>query len=666
MLMQTLKFPNEITSEFEILQEMGRGAFSTVYKIKSKKNDQIYCLKKLNIKKTPNKDNEINILSKLNHPNLVKYISSYLDDEGVYIIMEFCSYGDLYSLLHLVKKKKVYVNEEIIWDIAYQALLGLEYLHSMHIIHRDIKLLNIFMSKDKLVKIGDLGMSKLISNKEMKLSRVGTPLYLAPELVKKERYDYKADIWSFGCSLYHLAKTVPPFNDENLIRLGHAIVNENPPSLPKCYSDELVNFIFKLMTKNKHNRPSATEALKLIPERIKNKYNSGNKKGDNKNNNSITDENSKNNNNKPGQNVKNNVGLDKDGISQFSTNNSTLPNNQKKKNLNLNTEDKNNNNNKQINFELVSGQTFYKFFKNQQNKKKNTQRISKGNFGSSISSQNNLFDSKNINTLFIMSKTKEGFYKHKNSYNIKNQTNDMVNSIGSPSNDTLKTNNELNTQKENEKPKQSSLLFSPTSTEEKYYLINNENQITNLEMNSGQKPKIENYASNNRLNTPTAYKEKILIDASIKNIYDNNINNKSNNFPQNNKNLLNLKNESSTNNGISDNFFKISNNLDFTNKFSNIKSKSLNSKKRMKNTTNFFFNKGSEIKANKNLFESNGFHNQTRNSDKVQFPFILSNNKNVVSEKQKGIHLVDKNNIGIFRKTMNFNFNNKLTIHDLK
>ena len=106
MLMQTLKFPSEITSEFEILQEMGRGAFSTVYKIKSKKNDQIYCLKKLNIKKTHNKENEINILSKLNHPNLVKYISSYLDDEGVYIIMEFCSYGDLYSLLHLVKKKK--------------------------------------------------------------------------------------------------------------------------------------------------------------------------------------------------------------------------------------------------------------------------------------------------------------------------------------------------------------------------------------------------------------------------------------------------------------------------------------------------------------------------------------------------------------------------------
>jgi NIMA (never in mitosis gene a)-related kinase len=186
--------------------------------------------------------------------------------------MEFCEYGDLYSLLHSVRKKKVYVNEEIIWDIAYQSLLALEYLHSANIIHRDIKLLNIFMAKDKTIKIGDMGMSKLLSKKEMKMSRVGTPLYIAPELVKKEKYDYKADIWSLGCSLYHLAKTVPPFNDENLIRLGQAIVNEQPPSLPNCYTEKLFQFILKLMTKDKFKRPSATEALELIPDKIKVKY----------------------------------------------------------------------------------------------------------------------------------------------------------------------------------------------------------------------------------------------------------------------------------------------------------------------------------------------------------------------------------------------------------
>ena len=336
VVMQALNFPEEITSKYEIIQEMGRGAFSTVYKIKSKIDNNIYCLKKINIKKTPDKANEINILSKLNHPNLVQYISSYSDDEGIYIIMEFCFYGDLYSLLHMVKKKKVYVNEDIIWDIAYQCLLGLEYLHSQHIIHRDIKLLNIFMSKNKSVKIGDMGMSKMLSSKEMKLSRVGTPLYLAPELVKKEKYDYKVDIWSFGCSLFHLAKTVPPFNDENLIRLGQAIVNDNPSSLPSCYSEKLNFFINKLMTKDKKLRPSATEALLLIPDKTKEKFDISNYPCPKK----------KEKNIKKSQNIKNN---------NKETNNKILNNDNKFNN--------NNSNDFKRNDELISGQTFYKFFR---------------------------------------------------------------------------------------------------------------------------------------------------------------------------------------------------------------------------------------------------------------------------------------------------------------
>ena len=153
------------------------------------------------------------------------------------------------------------------------------------------------MAKDKVIKIGDMGMSKLLTKKEMKMSRVGTPLYLPPELVKKERYDYKADIWSLGCSLYHLAKTVPPFNDENLIRLGQAIVNEQPPSLPDCYTDKLFQFVLKLMTKDKHKRPSATEAIDLIPDRIKNKYN---KHHNNNRSNTANNKNSNNYMNKEG------------------------------------------------------------------------------------------------------------------------------------------------------------------------------------------------------------------------------------------------------------------------------------------------------------------------------------------------------------------------------
>ena len=101
------KFPDEISSKYEIIQEIGRGEFSIVYKVKSKEDNNIYCLKKINMKKTKDKESEINILSNLNHPNLIKFYYSFANEEGIYIIMEFCEYGDLYSLLQSIKKKKV-------------------------------------------------------------------------------------------------------------------------------------------------------------------------------------------------------------------------------------------------------------------------------------------------------------------------------------------------------------------------------------------------------------------------------------------------------------------------------------------------------------------------------------------------------------------------------
>ncbi len=423
---QNSSFPESITNKYQILEEMGRGSFSTVYKIKSKIDNKIYCLKKLNLKKTTNKTNEITILSKLSHPNLVKYITNIQDKEGIYIIMKFCEYGDLYSLLHSIRKKKVYINEDIIWDIAFQSLLGLEYLHNQNIIHRDIKLLNIFMSKDKIIKIGDMGMSKLLSKKEKKMSRVGTPLYLAPELVKKEKYDYKVDIWSLGCSLYHLSKTVPPFNDENLIRLGQAIVNEEPSSLPDCYTDKLFYFIMKLMTKDKYKRPSASEAIDLIPDRIKIKYkNKHHNYFNNLRSNTANIEKDKHHR-KKNTNEDNNLESTGNSSLNYNKNNSNL---QKKDNV------------------ISAGKTIYKFFKHFPEKKRNLQsrrgnkiifinnaddKFTNMNNGSdnglndnNNKTQFNFFDSKLFSSNFIsksMNNTQEGFFKRneltKNNQNL--------------------------------------------------------------------------------------------------------------------------------------------------------------------------------------------------------------------------------------------------------
>ena len=645
-IVQALNFPEEIISKYEIIQEMGRGAFSTVYKIRSKSDNNIYCLKKINIQKTPDRNNEINILSKLNHPNLVQYISSCSEDDGIYIIMEFCIYGDLYSLLHMVKKKKVYVNEEIIWDIAYQCLLGLEYLHSQNIIHRDIKLLNIFMSKNKSVKIGDMGMAKILSNKEMKLSRVGTPLYLAPELVRKEKYDYKADIWSLGCSLYHLARTIPPFNDENLIRLGQAIVNENPATLPSCYSNQLNNFINKLMTKDKKLRPSATEALQLIPQKIKNKFDISNY---------------------PNQKMRNS-----DSNHKIEKNNKKIKKNSNSSNKSnpniiiLNTKNNNKDNNLKTNNELVSGQTFYKFFK--KNSFKSDRTKNKINFlgtkGGNISSSHNIaFDSKNMNSYLIMSKTmggtKDGFFKHKN----------VLFSAGPA---TKETNNNLNS-KEFYPHEEEKTIESHNENNIKIKINNNIEKINNFineEIKNDYKPLIIKKNENDKKGV-NPEKEQKIVDAKIEN--KNNIKHNEEENKDKNYDIINNNKLKEDNNIYANNIFNFNN---YKNKDSSWEIKNINnffSKKRVnknKSGINFFNNFGliksyqKEIPKNKNSFK----RDDSKNKEMISFPIIESKKKgNIVSQRFDKNNLIEYNKMGIFRRTVNgFPFQSKLTIHDLK
>jgi len=140
--------------------------------------------------------------------------------------MEYADGGDLYTLLKQYKHKKKMFTEEELWSFAYQIFLGIDYLHSNNIMHRDIKCLNLFITRENLVKIGDLGVSKIVlRHDDLHLTRVGTPLYLGPELIKNKPYDYKIDCWAVGCSIYHIANLEPPFSGDNLIELGNNICN---------------------------------------------------------------------------------------------------------------------------------------------------------------------------------------------------------------------------------------------------------------------------------------------------------------------------------------------------------------------------------------------------------------------------------------------------------
>ena len=113
-----------------------------------------------------------------------------------------------------------------------------------------------------------MGVSKIVSGDNLNATRVGTPLYLAPELIKQQPYDFKVDIWALGCVLYHLSSLEPPFNGENLISLGFNIVHKNPKNIPNIYSNKLSKFIFKILEKNPSKRPNCKQLLEFFSESV--------------------------------------------------------------------------------------------------------------------------------------------------------------------------------------------------------------------------------------------------------------------------------------------------------------------------------------------------------------------------------------------------------------
>ncbi|EGR33342.1 protein kinase domain protein [Ichthyophthirius multifiliis] len=231
------------TTDFTIIKELGRGSYGVVYKVFSNINKKEYVLKKINIKHMKQKHQtealkEAQILRKVKNDNIIRYYTSFVENYCLYIVMEYADGGDLQQvsnffikqiqffkkLLRDKREKKKCFSESQIWEFAQDLIKAVDYLHRNNIIHRDIKTLNIFLTKDNKIKLGDLGVSKIISSQAaLQGTRVGTPLYLSPELVKQQPYDLKVDIWAIGVVLYHISALEPPFQGENLIALGYSI-----------------------------------------------------------------------------------------------------------------------------------------------------------------------------------------------------------------------------------------------------------------------------------------------------------------------------------------------------------------------------------------------------------------------------------------------------------
>ena len=260
---------------FQVLAELGRGSYGIVYKVQSLRDSQVYVLKKICMKHMKPKHQaaalkEVQILRTISHPHIIRYHTSFVEDDALHILMEYAEEGDLYRLLKEQRRKKKYFAEREVWRFAHELALAVEYLHSRNVMHRDIKCLNVFLAKDRRLKLGDMGVSKIVQSAgALQGTRVGTPLYLSPELIRQQPYDLKIDVWALGCAVYHLASLEPPFYADNLIALGNNIVHKAPKPLPSCFTPKLQSFIDKLLCKCSTDRPSAKDVLALFPAAVR-------------------------------------------------------------------------------------------------------------------------------------------------------------------------------------------------------------------------------------------------------------------------------------------------------------------------------------------------------------------------------------------------------------
>jgi len=213
---------------------------------------------------------EINVMARMSSPYIVKYFDSFItDNKKVNIVMEFCEHGDLHKLLRKRKhptdeRKHQYLSENRVWSFFIQICIGLYHLHSQPILHRDLKTLNIFLTKENKIKIGDLGVAKIMENIEnFATSKVGTPYYLSPEVCEDRPYNNKSDIWSLGCILYELCTLKHPFEAKNQAALLLKIIKGKYESIPRIYSRALGELIHSCLIKDYKKRPTIKAILLL-------------------------------------------------------------------------------------------------------------------------------------------------------------------------------------------------------------------------------------------------------------------------------------------------------------------------------------------------------------------------------------------------------------------